>query len=134
MSKSPKIVVFILCLWFVISFVTNILGPLMPLIVDGFDINYTLAGFLPSLVNLASHRVGGLHTLYISPLKALAVDIHRNLTQPVAEMGLDISIETRSGDTSTGKRQRQRVKPPNILLTTPEQLALLLAHRRRRRG
>jgi fucose permease len=47
MSKSPKIVVFILCLWFVISFVTNILGPLMPLIIDGFGINYAMAGFLP---------------------------------------------------------------------------------------
>jgi ATP-dependent Lhr-like helicase len=94
----------------------------------------TLAGFLPSLIELtaadyAAPRQGsGLHTLYISPLKALAVDIHRNLTTPVAEMGLDITIETRSGDTSSAKRQRQRTKPPHILLTTPEQLALLLAH------
>ena len=94
----------------------------------------TLAGFLPSLIDLsdadsaAPAQGAALHTLYISPLKALSVDIHRNLTDPVAEMGLGISIETRSGDTSIGTRQRQRVKPPNILLTTPEQLALLLAH------
>ena len=72
-------------------------------------------------------REGGLHTLYISPLKALAVDIARNLEAPVAEMGLPVRIETRTGDTPTSKRARQRRDPPEILLTTPEQLALLLA-------
>jgi len=72
-------------------------------------------------------RAGGLHTLYISPLKALAVDIARNLERPVAEMGLPIRLETRTGDTPISKRQRQRRDPPDILLTTPEQLALLLA-------
>ena len=73
------------------------------------------------------HRNRGLHTLYISPLKALAVDIARNLEIPVAEMGLPIRLETRTGDTPASKRQRQRRDPPDILLTTPEQLALLLA-------
>ena len=72
-------------------------------------------------------RSRGLHTLYISPLKALAVDIARNLETPVAEMGLPIRIETRTGDTPVSRRQRQRRYPPDILLTTPEQLALLLA-------
>lgn len=94
----------------------------------------TLAGFLPSLVDL--HRRGkpkpgtgfhGVHTLYISPLKALAVDIERNLERPVAEMGLPVTIETRTGDTPQHKRSRQRLNPPDILLTTPEQLALLIA-------
>ncbi|MDE2182850.1 MAG: ligase-associated DNA damage response DEXH box helicase [Alphaproteobacteria bacterium] len=70
-----------------------------------------------------------LHTLYISPLKALAVDVARNLEAPVAEMGLGIRIETRTGDTPPARRQRQRYSPPDILLTTPEQLALLLSHR-----
>jgi ATP-dependent Lhr-like helicase len=94
----------------------------------------TLAGFLPSLVELAG-RTGakpggkrGLHTLYISPLKALATDIARNLEAPVAEMELPIRIETRTGDTPSHKRARQIERPPDILLTTPEQLALLLAH------
>ena len=72
-------------------------------------------------------RTGGLHTLYISPLKALAVDIARNLETPVSEMGLPIKIETRTGDTPVSRRQRQRRYPPDILLTTPEQLALLLS-------
>ncbi|VTZ51599.1 DEAD/H associated domain protein [Methylocella tundrae] len=88
----------------------------------------TLAGFLPSLVDLempAKRRA--LHTLYISPLKALAVDVERNLETPIAEMRLGVKVETRTGDTSAAKRQRQRRDPPDILLTTPEQLALLLA-------
>ncbi|WP_092289061.1 ligase-associated DNA damage response DEXH box helicase [Bradyrhizobium sp. Ghvi] len=72
-------------------------------------------------------RGGGLHTLYISPLKALAVDIARNLERPIAEMGLPIKVETRTGDTPVSRRQRQRRYPPDILLTTPEQLALLLS-------
>ena len=114
----------------------------------------TLAGFLPTLVELsvgtrsakprrdeagdadrpnlistgrAVRRVGGLHTLYISPLKALAVDIARNLERPIAEMALPVKVETRTGDTPVSRRQRQRRYPPDILLTTPEQLALLLS-------
>ena len=103
----------------------------------------TLAGFLPTLVELSGQRdraprrtestgsdvkrTGGLHTLYISPLKALAVDIARNLERPIAEMELPIKVETRTGDTPVSRRQRQRRYPPDILLTTPEQLALLLS-------
>ena len=68
-----------------------------------------------------------MHTIYISPLKALAVDIARNLTDPVAEMGLDIRIETRTGDTPQGKRARQRYTPPQFLLTTPESLEIMLS-------
>src|SRR4249919_2087960 len=93
----------------------------------------TLAGFLPSLVELAEadpkEQRTGIHTLYISPLKALTVDVARNLETPIAEMGLPIRIETRTGDTSASKRQRQKTLPPDILLTTPEQLALLIASR-----
>ncbi len=88
----------------------------------------TLAGFLPSLIDLAERPYGGLHTLYVSPLKALAVDIHRNLETPIAELGLDIASETRTGDTPQSKRQRQRRRPPQVLLTTPESLALLLSY------
>ncbi|MGN6113973.1 MAG: DEAD/DEAH box helicase, partial [Nitrobacter sp.] len=102
----------------------------------------TLAGFLPTLVEISSPRPAplspppsrgegvvsrGLHTLYISPLKALAVDIARNLEAPIAGMKLPIRVETRTGDTPVSRRQRQRRYPPDILLTTPEQMALLLA-------
>ncbi len=88
----------------------------------------TLAGFLPSLIELAADPKPGLHTLYISPLKALAADIRRNLSIPVAEMGLDLRIETRTGDTGAKERQRQRTDPPQLLLTTPESLALLISY------
>lgn len=97
----------------------------------------TLAGFLPTLVELTSaartasgparENNRGLHTLYISPLKALAVDIARNLEAPIADMQLPVRVETRTGDTPVSRRARQRRNPPDILLTTPEQLALLLS-------
>ena len=88
----------------------------------------TLAGFMPSLEALATHgSTGKLHTLYISPLKALAVDIQRNLMQPVDELGLAMRIEARSGDTPANRKTRQKQNPPDILLTTPEQLALMLS-------
>ncbi len=64
----------------------------------------------------------------MSPLKALAVDVQRNLLTPIEEMGLDIRVETRTGDTSSDKKARQRIKPPQILLTTPESLSLLLSY------
>ena len=99
----------------------------------------TLAGFLPSLIDLSfsgnlprakRSRARKLHTLYISPLKALAVDVARNLEIPIADMNLPVTVETRTGDTPAARRQRQRHVPPDILLTTPEQLALLIAHPR----
>ena len=88
----------------------------------------TLAGFLPTLAELIEAPQDGLHTLYVSPLKALAVDVQRNLLTPVEEMGLAIRVETRTGDTPADRKARQRVKPPQILLTTPESLSLLLSY------
>lgn len=89
----------------------------------------TLAGFLPSLVELAEQPdFTGLHTLYISPLKALATDIRRNLETPLSEMALAITAEARTGDTPANRRARQRERPPHILMTTPESLALLLSY------
>jgi ATP-dependent Lhr-like helicase len=88
----------------------------------------TLAGFLPTICELAKQSSEGLHTLYISPLKALAVDVQRNLIGPIEEMGLPIRVETRTGDTPSDRKARQRVKPPQVLLTTPESLSLLLSY------
>ncbi|MBS0548419.1 MAG: ligase-associated DNA damage response DEXH box helicase [Proteobacteria bacterium] len=99
----------------------------------------TLAGFLPSLIELTERRQAGrdlahakgkgeLHTLYISPLKALATDIRRNLEVPIAEMQLPVRAESRTGDTPQSRRIRQRERPPDFLLTTPESLALLLSY------
>ncbi|QIQ88285.1 ligase-associated DNA damage response DEXH box helicase [Erythrobacter sp.] len=94
----------------------------------------TLAGFLPTLCDFAPSALGGkappegLHTLYVSPLKALAHDVRRNLLIPVEEMGLPLRVETRSGDTSSDAKKRQREKPPHVMLTTPESLSLLLSY------
>lgn len=88
----------------------------------------TLAGFLPSLVALAENPQTGLHTLYISPLKALASDIRRNLQTPIEALNLPVRVEDRTGDTPQSKRKRQRADPPHILLTTPESLAILLSY------
>ncbi|WP_372614191.1 ligase-associated DNA damage response DEXH box helicase [Aquicoccus sp.] len=88
----------------------------------------TLAGFLPTLAELAQAPHKGLHTLYISPLKALAADIKRNLLGPVEEMRLAVRIDDRSGDTTQTRKKAQRADPPHILLTTPESLALLLSY------
>ncbi|WP_336979326.1 ligase-associated DNA damage response DEXH box helicase [Altererythrobacter fulvus] len=94
----------------------------------------TLAGFLPTLADFAPSALAGapvpegLHTLYVSPLKALAHDVQRNLLTPVEEMGLPLKIETRSGDTPTDRKKRQRSRPPHVLLTTPESLSLLLSY------
>ena len=94
----------------------------------------TLAGFLPTLAAFSHARLGaapppeGLHTLYVSPLKALAHDVQRNLLTPITEMGLPITVETRSGDTPSDRKARQREHPPHVLLTTPESLSLLLSY------
>ena len=88
----------------------------------------TLAGFLPTICELTEAPAEGLHTLYVSPLKALAVDVQRNLIGPIEEMGVPIRVETRTGDTPSDRKARQRVKPPQVLLTTPESLSLLLSY------
>ena len=87
-----------------------------------------MAGFLPTLNELAEGPHEGLHTLYVSPLKALASDIKRNLRRPVEDINLPIRIEDRTGDTPASRKKRQRADPPHILLTTPESLALLASY------
>ena len=94
----------------------------------------TLAGFIPTLADFTPSVLAGaappdgLHTLYVSPLKALAHDVQRNLLTPVADLGLPLRIETRSGDTPSDRKARQRAHPPHVLLTTPESLSLLLSY------
>jgi len=88
----------------------------------------TLAGFLPSLIDLLKSPYPELHTIYISPLKALAEDVARNLTIPIEEMNLRINVDVRTGDTSNHRKRAQMKTPPQILLTTPESFALLLSY------
>ena len=89
----------------------------------------TLTGFLPSLLKFNYQRKKPtLDTLYVSPLKALTIDIHRNISIPIKELNLSINLETRTGDTSQNVKSRQIKNPPDFLMTTPESLALLLSN------
>ena len=87
----------------------------------------TLSGFLPVLAAACEQGPRpGLKALYVSPLKALAADVERNLLLPIREAKLPLKVETRTGDTGSEAKKRQRENPPDILLTTPESLSLLL--------
>ena len=98
----------------------------------------TLAAFLWAIDRLAAEppATAGTRVLYVSPLKALAVDVERNLRTPLTgitriaqRLGApapDISVGVRSGDTPPGRRRELIVKPPDILITTPESLFLML--------
>ena len=101
----------------------------------------TLAAFLWALDSLAglagsADRRAGTRVLYVSPLKALAVDVERNLRTPLAGLtriaerrGLpapDISVGVRSGDTPPARRRQLVAQPPDVLITTPESLFLML--------
>ncbi len=96
----------------------------------------TLTAFLWSLNQFATGRweTGHTRVVYISPLKALNTDIRENLTIPLEDLRAagsfpDIRVQTRSGDTPAGERQRMLRSPPEILITTPESLSLLLTTR-----
>jgi ATP-dependent Lhr-like helicase len=74
---------------------------------------------------------GGVRVVYISPLKALSYDIERNLRAPLRGIGANVSVGIRTGDTSQAERAAMARKPPDILITTPESLYLILGSRAR---
>ncbi len=92
----------------------------------------TLAAFLGVFDWLGRHEVKGtfpegIIAVYVSPLRALAYDLQKNLQGPLAELGWDVRVGMRTGDTSLKERAAQKRRPPHILVTTPESLALLLS-------
>jgi ATP-dependent helicase Lhr and Lhr-like helicase len=89
----------------------------------------TLASFLWGIDKLArSPELGnGVRLVYVSPLKALSYDIERNLRAPLRGIGAEISVGLRTGDTSQAERRAMRKTPPDILITTPESLYLMLS-------
>ena len=88
----------------------------------------TIAALMAPIINFNEDiKTGTFTTLYISPLKSLIYDINRSLNDCVASCNLNINIETRTGDTTSYKKQRQLKKPPNFLLTTPESFALMMS-------
>src|SRR4051812_2702232 len=98
----------------------------------------TLAAFLWALDRVAREPGVGTQIVYVSPIKALAYDIERNLRAPLAGLqrlgaAQQIVVDVRTGDTPPSERERQRKNPGQILITTPESLYLLLAGRARER-
>jgi ATP-dependent helicase Lhr and Lhr-like helicase len=89
----------------------------------------TLAAFLWGIDKLSrAEQLGeGVKLVYVSPLKALSYDIERNLRAPLRGIGADISVGLRTGDTSQKERRAMRKTPPDILITTPESLYLILS-------
>ncbi len=92
----------------------------------------TLAAFLYGIDKLNPTPGEGLRLLYVSPLKALNYDIERNLRGPLAGLRSDLRVAVRTGDTPQKERQRMLRQPPDILITTPESLFLMLTSQARR--
>src|SRR4029450_5364609 len=86
----------------------------------------TLAAFLYGIDRLTTSPGEGLRLLYVSPLKALNYDVERNLRGPLAGLQSELSVAVRTGDTPAKERAAMLRKPPDILITTPESLFLLL--------
>src|SRR5207344_1202138 len=86
----------------------------------------TLAAFLYGIDQLDPEPGQGLRLLYVSPLKALNYDIERNLRGPLAGLGSQLRVGVRTGDTPAKERRQLVASPPDILITTPESLFLLL--------
>src|SRR5215218_18356 len=91
----------------------------------------TLAAFLYGIDRLTDSPGEGLRLLYVSPLKALNYDVERNLRGPLAGLGSELTVAVRTGDTPAKEREAMRRKPPDILITTPESLFLILTSRAR---
>src|SRR5262245_28549369 len=91
----------------------------------------TLAAFLLGLDRLNETPGEGLRLLYVSPLKALNYDIERNLRSPLAGLGSELRVGVRTGDTPAAERRELVRTPPDILITTPESLFLLLTSQAR---
>ncbi|MFM7133118.1 MAG: ligase-associated DNA damage response DEXH box helicase, partial [Planctomycetota bacterium] len=90
----------------------------------------TFAAYLGPLESLVRAPADGLAVLYVTPLRAVARDIELALRQPVEALGLGATVGARTGDTGSAERARQRERLPNVLVTTPESLTLLLANDR----
>ena len=88
----------------------------------------TYAAYLGALAKMHSSSKKGIQILYITPLKALARDLEYSLLKPIQDLQLNFKVEKRTGDTSTKQRLKQNINPPEILLTTPESLSLLLTY------
>ncbi|WP_324291396.1 ligase-associated DNA damage response DEXH box helicase [Corallococcus sp. bb12-1] len=87
----------------------------------------TYAAYLAPLADVAERNQKGLQILYLTPLRAVSRDIEQALREPLMALDADLDVESRTGDTSSSVKQRQRERLPQVLITTPESLSLLIA-------
>ena len=88
----------------------------------------TYAAVMGAIAAMLATPEKGLQLLYLTPLRALSRDIEQSIQRPIAEMGWNLRVESRTGDTSSAKKTRQLKNLPDILITTPESLALMLSY------
>ena len=88
----------------------------------------TYAAVMGAIAGMLATPEKGLRLLYLTPLRALSRDIEQSIQRPIAEMGWNLRVESRTGDTSSAKKTRQLKNLPDILITTPESLALMLSY------
>ncbi len=89
----------------------------------------TYAAMMGAIADLLARPGKGLQILYITPLRALSRDIEQSLRRPIDEMGWAVRVESRTGDTSSSRKAQQLKAMPDILITTPESLAVMLSYK-----
>ncbi len=89
----------------------------------------TYASIMGPLAEMLETPGVGLQLLYITPLRALSRDIEQSIQRPIADMAWDLRVEARTGDTSSSRKTRQLKKMPDVLITTPESLSVLLSYK-----
>ena len=89
----------------------------------------TYAAVMGPIADMLARPGQGLQLLYLTPLRALSRDIEKSIQKPIADMGWPILVESRTGDTKSAQRARQKKKLPEILITTPESLSVLLSYK-----
>jgi ATP-dependent Lhr-like helicase len=89
----------------------------------------TYAAVMGPIAEMLDQPADGLQLLYITPLRALSRDIEQSIKTPIEAMGWDISVESRTGDTSSSRKSKQLKNMPNILITTPESLSVMLSYK-----
>lgn len=88
----------------------------------------TYAAYLAALADVIDHAQHGLQIVYVTPLRAVSRDIEMALRAPIEALGATVMVDSRTGDTSSASRARQKKRMPEVLVTTPESLCLLLAN------
>lgn len=88
----------------------------------------TWAAYGGALAELLADPTPGLKILYVAPLRAMSRDLEKALAEPLSTLNPELRVESRTGDTSSSTKQRQLRSPPQVLLTTPESLSLMLSY------